>query len=81
MLAPATTTSARRRCCGIDGAAVARADIDTHLENNEQQIWRVSNKNNAARLRGLVVRECKRMHFESLFNAEREKGEGKKRCV
>lgn len=53
MRAPATTTSARRRCCGIDGAAVgARADIDTHLENNEQQIWRVSNKNNAARLWG-----------------------------
>lgn len=39
MRAAATTTSARRRCCGIDGAAVgARADTDTHLENNEQQI-------------------------------------------
>ncbi len=50
MRAPAATSSARRRCCGIDGAAVgARAETDTHLENNEQQIWRVSNRNDAAR--------------------------------
>jgi len=43
----------------------------------------VSNKNNAARLRGLVVRECKRMRFKRLFNTEREreKGERGKRGV
>lgn len=41
----------------------------------------MSNKNNAARFLGLVVRECKRMRFESLFNVEREKRERGKRGV